>query len=208
MPLHQRFGLTTTVRASFALYNTLAEIDHEQRSASQADVSRRTGNQVVMQNVGNDMTQRKGTTMNNQSQRLSLPILLGLLILAAGRAVQAEETGLPTIMRRAGWTRSRPGGRWSCWQVRRGAAVPGGRVPDPQAPQGRRVRTSGRGQESGACPRPGDQPTPDRDRLAAGRAGWIVTRTIGVPAIKKLFEPHRLAACPRRDWAAQDEPSP
>jgi cysteine desulfurase/selenocysteine lyase len=27
MPLHQRFGLTATVRASFALYNTLAEID-------------------------------------------------------------------------------------------------------------------------------------------------------------------------------------
>ena len=27
MPLHRRFGLTATVRASFALYNTLAEID-------------------------------------------------------------------------------------------------------------------------------------------------------------------------------------
>jgi cysteine desulfurase/selenocysteine lyase len=27
MPLHRRFGLTTTVRASFAVYNILAEID-------------------------------------------------------------------------------------------------------------------------------------------------------------------------------------
>ena len=36
MPLHRRFGLTTTVRASFAVYNTLAEIDQLGETIRQA----------------------------------------------------------------------------------------------------------------------------------------------------------------------------
>ena len=36
MPLHRRFGLTTTVRASFAVYNTLAEIDQLGEAIRQA----------------------------------------------------------------------------------------------------------------------------------------------------------------------------
>ena len=127
MPLHRRFGLTTTVRASFALYNTLAEIDHwAQRFGKQG------GCFAANREPGCDakLRQRYDAAEGNYHEKsiataqpagTSGPLDPGV---RAGRS-KLRRRGLPTIMRRAGWTRSRPGGRWSCWQVRRGAGRAG-----------------------------------------------------------------------------------
>jgi hypothetical protein len=135
--------------------------------------------------------------MKNQSQRLSLAVLLGLLILATGRAVQAEETGPAddyakgrldairtgrplVVLAGAPWCRP-------CREV--GFLIPRLRK------EGVFVHLDvGRNLELARVLGISQLPTVIVWRQA--EQGWVVTRAIGVPAIKKLFEPSPPAVTP------------